>query len=142
MLINSKSVIDCNEDEYELHNKEIEEINKKINKLPNYRCIAIIKDITYTEPKEICQLEGNLHNYLEFIEYIDFKNGIDLEIGDCDIFTIIAYGELYKEKSEYGYAQYSIEIIPLDENGDGVDMSKYLVSPIKLFFQSDNSFFN
>lgn len=44
MLINSKSIIDCDEYEEE-HNKEIESFMDKIYMMPNYKCAVIRKDV-------------------------------------------------------------------------------------------------
>ena len=46
MLLNSKSIIDCNEDKEVIHNKEIKHIIDQLNKLPNYECLVIKKDYT------------------------------------------------------------------------------------------------
>ena len=42
-LLNSKSILDCDEFEEEIHNKETQEILERLLKYPNYDCAAIIK---------------------------------------------------------------------------------------------------
>ena len=42
-LLNSKSILDCDEFEEEIHNKEAQEILESLLKYPNYDCAAIIK---------------------------------------------------------------------------------------------------
>ncbi len=47
MLLNTKSIIDCNEEEYEDHIQELTDIEELICELPNYDCAVIIK---YLDP--------------------------------------------------------------------------------------------
>lgn len=52
MLLNSKSILNCNEEEEKEHNNEIEEISKMIYSLPNYDCAIIIKYVDKANEKE------------------------------------------------------------------------------------------
>ena len=51
MLLNSKSILNCNEEEEKEHNNEIEEISKMIYSLPNYDCAIIIKYVDKAKEK-------------------------------------------------------------------------------------------
>lgn len=44
-LINRKSIIECDEYEEKSHNDEIFKIESLLNKLPNYDCAVIFKNI-------------------------------------------------------------------------------------------------
>ena len=51
LLLNSKSILNCNEEEEKEHNNEIEEISKMIYSLPNYDCAIIIKYVDKANEK-------------------------------------------------------------------------------------------
>ena len=127
MLLNSKSIIDCNEYEEEMHNNEIELIAEKICELPNYDCAVVIryKDIAHKDKKDTIMSCG-LHDFLEMAEYVDIKNGIDLKIGDNDLLTIRAYGQGYIMNDEYYNVITEIFIMPYEGEGEFLDISHYL----------------
>ena len=41
-LLNTKSILDCDEFEEEVHNQETQDILSKLSNYPNYDCAAII----------------------------------------------------------------------------------------------------
>ena len=137
MLLNSKSILDCEEFEENTHNKEIEDICEKLTKLPDYRCVATIK---YVDPansnKKEKIVQTNLHDILEMIEYVDFKNGVDLEIGIDNLLTFVAYGEFYIMNGKDYFRKTCIHIMPYVGNYEFVDISSFLVDPMKLFFDN------
>ena len=119
MLLNSKSILNCNEEEEKEHNNEIEEISKMIYSLPNYDCAIIIKYVDKANEKR---------------KYIDIKNGIDLVIEDNNIFSIHAYGQCYKLKDDFHFVETNIYIMPYDENRDFIDISNFLVANKEMKF--------
>lgn len=139
MLLNSKSIIDCEENEEKKHNEEIMAIVDKVSELPNYDCAVIIKHMDEAHKSQKDEnYQCKLHDFLDVIEYVDFKNGIDLEIGECNLLTINTYGQIftYSNGDKSDYVRNVIHIVPFEKNGDAVDISKYLVEPIDLIFES------
>ena len=135
MLLNSKSILNCNEEEEKEHNNEIEEISKMIYSLPNYDCAIIIKYVDKANEKRKEEiLSCNMHDYLDMLEYIDIKNGIDLVIEDNNIFSIHAYGQCYKLKDDFHFVETNIYIMPYDENRDFIDISNFLVANKEMQF--------
>ena len=124
MLLNSKSIIDCDEYEEEIHNGEIELIADKIYELPNYDCAVVIKykDIAHKNKKEKI-MSCSLHNFLEMVQYVDIKNGVDLEIGDNNLLTIRAYGQCYEIKDDYYNVITDIYIMPFEGKVVFIDIS-------------------
>ena len=134
ILLTSKSILDCNEQEEEIHNKEIENIVDIIQTFPNYNCAVIFKYIDKAHEHLADKiLQGNLHDFLNNIEYVDFKNGIDLKVGDNNLLTIIAYGQNYLINNEFNHVITEILIVPYtnDEEREFLDISFKLVSLIK-----------
>ena len=80
-LLNSKSILDCDEFEEEIHNKETQEILEGLLKYPNYDCAAIIKYFDeVNKDKEPIIKQCKLHSCDETIEYVAFKDGVDLSL--------------------------------------------------------------
>lgn len=142
ILLTSKSILDCNEQEEEIHNKEIENIVNFIQTFPNYECVIILKykDKAHEHLKDKI-LQGSLHDFLSNIEYVDFKNGIDLKIGDNNLLTIIAYGQNYLINNEFNYVITEILIMPYnnDEEHEFLDISYKLLSNLNLPVQIINT---
>mgnify|MGYP007128339739 CR=1 FL=1 len=61
MLLNSKSILNCNEEEEKEHNNEIEEISKMIYSLPNYDCAIIIKYVDKANEKRKEEKHGTIY---------------------------------------------------------------------------------
>lgn len=134
ILLNSKSILECNEQEEKIHNKEIENIVDIIQTFPNYNCAILFKykDKTHKHLENKI-LQGSLHDFLSNIEYVDFKNGIDLKLGDNNLLTIIAYGQNYYINNEFNNVITEIIIMPYnnDEDREFLDISFKLLSSIK-----------
>lgn len=127
MLLNTKSIIECDEYEEVIHNKEIEMIENEICKLPNYDCLVVFRYVDeYHKEKEQQTMSCQLHEFLSMMEYSDIKNGIDIKIGDNNILTITAYGQAYKVGEKWYTIEEEILIMPLDENNDFIDLSNTL----------------
>lgn len=115
-LLNSKSILDCDELEEEIHNQEIQDVLSKLSNYPNYDCAAIIKYFDEAnKDKEPIIKSCNLHNCEEMIEYVDSKNGVDIAIVE-DFLTYIVYGQEYFKDVTYYITQIGIQIRPYDKN--------------------------
>lgn len=122
-LLNSKSILDCNEFEEEIHNKETQEILEGLLKYPNYDCAAIIKYFDEAnKDKEPAIKQCELHSCYEMIEYVYFKNGVDLALVE-DYLTFIAYGQGYTIGTDYHLVQTGIQIRPYNDNREFVYLS-------------------
>ena len=100
-LLNTKSILDCDEFEEEVHNQETQDILSKLSNYPNYDCAAIIKyfDEANKDKKPIIK-SCNLHNCDEMIEYVDSKNGVDIALVE-NFLTFIVYGQNYLMSDNY-----------------------------------------
>lgn len=130
--MNTKSIIDCNEEEYEDHIQELTDIEELICELPNYDCAVIIK---YLDPAHENREERisscSLHDFMEMVQYTDIKNGVDIEIGDNNVFNLICYGATYTINDILYSVKTRISIMPYDENKDFLDLSQF-------FLKNDN----
>lgn len=122
ILINSKSIFDCDEKEEEIHNDEIQIFFKKLQKYPNYSCAAIFKyfDPAHKNEEPIIR-ECSLHDCMDMIEYTDIKNGVDLMIVG-KYFTIVTYGSVYEYQGNDFLVQVGIQIRPFDEKRNFVNL--------------------
>lgn len=121
-LLNSKSILDCNEFEKEMHNKENQEILEGLLKYPNYDCATTIKYFDEAnKDRELIIKQCELHTCEEMIEYVDLKNGVDLALVE-DYLTFIVYGQSYTIGDDYHLVQTGIQIRPYDENRDFVHL--------------------
>ena len=57
------------------------------------------------------------------VQYVDIKNGVDLEIGDNNLLTIRAYGQCYEIKDDYYNVITDIYIMPYEGKGEFIDIS-------------------
>lgn len=124
MLLNSKSIIDCDEYEEVIHNEEIELIANKVYDLPNYDCAVVIKykDVAHKNKKEKI-ISCRLHDFLEMAQYADIKNGVDIEIGDNNLLAIRAYGQQYEMNDNYYNITTDIYFMPYKGEGEFIDIS-------------------
>lgn len=116
-LLNSKSILDCNEQETLIHEQEIDKILNEIYQLDNYDCAIIFKHIdeAHKNQEDIikpCQL----HDFMDMIEYVDFKNGIDFAVEDNGVFVVVVYGQGYEMMNVYHLLETHIHVLPYDDN--------------------------
>lgn len=124
MLLNTMSILDCDELDEEQHNEEIQDILEKLYELPDYDCAVVFKylDVAHKDNQEIIK-SCNLHDCFEMIEYADFKNGVDVLLNDDGLLTFIVHGQRYTYKDEYSLVTTAIIIMPYDENKNSIDIS-------------------
>ena len=121
-LLNSKSILDCDEFEEEIHNKETQKILEGLLKYPNYDCAAIIKYFDEAnKDKEPVIKQCELHSCYEMIEYVYFNLAL-VE----DYLTFIVYGYCYTFGYNYHLVKTGIQIRPYDENRNFVYLTDYI----------------
>lgn len=126
MLINSKSIIDCDEYEEEEHNNEIESFMEKIYMIPNYKCAVIRKDVDMAHMNNKEKIYScYLHEFLEIIEYCDIKYGVDV-VFENNKLKVITYGQNYIFRDNYYMRKSILYIIPYDKNKNEIDILQEL----------------
>lgn len=98
--LNTKPILDCNEEETEIHFKEIESIFEKLSTDDNF-CII---EVSYSDPIQIidkCRriIKMKLSEIEEFIQNFDIKNGADI-YNDNKHILIKLYGQTYYYKGK------------------------------------------
>ena len=132
-LLNSKTILDCDEKEEEIHNEEIERFLKLILNLPNYECAMIFKREDLNNQKEIIKA-CMFHEVLDNIDYVDIKNGVDLFVED-GILHIYCYGQHYTIDQTNKLVLNNIQVLPYNENREFLDLFSN-VSEIKEYVQN------
>lgn len=100
ILLNTKSILQCNEKETELHFKEIESIFEKLSTDDNF-CIV---EVSYSDPIQIidkCRrlIKMKLSELEDFIQNFDIKNGADI-YNDQNNIVFMLYGQNYNYDSK------------------------------------------
>ena len=95
ILLNTKSILQCNEKETEIHFKEIESIFEKLSTDDNF-CIV---EVSYLDPIQIidkCRrlIKMKLSEIENFIQDFDIKNGADI-YNDQKNLVFVLYGQNY-----------------------------------------------
>lgn len=116
-LLNSRSILDCNEHEMLVHEQEIEDILNEIYQLENYDCAIIFKHMDEAHKKQEDVIKPcQLYDFMEMIEHVDFKNGIDFAVEDNGVFVVVVYGQGYELNGNYHLIETHIHVMPYDEN--------------------------
>lgn len=115
-LLNSKSILDCTENDIEMHNQEINSIIGSLQKYDNYDCAIIYKyfDQANKDKKPIIK-QCKLYDCLDTIQYADIKNGVDLSMIE-GFLTFICYGTEYQYNNQNYVTTIGIQIRPYDNN--------------------------
>lgn len=115
-LLNSKSILDCNEQETEQHNQECSLIIEKLLKYDNYDCAVIYKYFDEAnKEKEPVIKQCNLYDCLDMAQYADIKNGVDFGIVE-GFLTFICYGFEYELNNQIHLVTTGVQIRPYDNN--------------------------
>lgn len=113
-LLNSKSILDCNEAEIEQHNKECSTIINNLHKHDNHGCAVIYKHFDKAnKEKEPIIKQCNLYDCLGMVQYVDIKNGVDFAIVE-GFLTFICYGSEYEYNNQMHLVTTGIQIRPYD----------------------------
>lgn len=98
ILLNTKSILDCNEEETKIHFKEIENLFEKISNDENLYNVKV----SYLDPYQKKTKETKVHQMQmseleDFIQNFDIKNGADI-CNDQKNIVIRLYGQTYQYK--------------------------------------------
>lgn len=102
ILLNTKSILDCNEKETEVHFKEIENLFETLSNDDNF----FIVEVSYLDPIQIidkCRriIKMKLSELEDFIQDFDIKNGADIYNDNTNI-VINLYSQTYQyENKDY-----------------------------------------
>lgn len=131
MMLNSKSILDCDEYEEEIHNEEIENLSKRISLLTDYDCAAVFRSIDPANKQKSDVIKGcKLHDFLDMIEFVDIKNGMDVFLLEDGSLLLRAYGQSYCLNSNNYLVTTDIYILPYDKMRNSVDLSMFDITSI------------
>lgn len=122
--INTKSILECNEHEEELHNHEIKKYCDTIYEISNYETAILIQRVDIEVQEEIIK-SCKLHDFMDMVEYVDNKNGIDLYYDDKEILTIMAYGQGYEMNGKHYMVKTKIKVLPYNDSREFLNL-RYL----------------
>lgn len=122
-LLNSKSIIDCDENEELLHSMEIENIFNSINQYDDYECAVLKKyqDFAHKD-KEMEVLSCNLKEIADLLSVFDTKNGIDVLIDDEGFYVFVLYGQSYVTQSGNSLVTVALKVMPYDKNRNFINL--------------------
>lgn len=102
ILLNTKSILDCDEKETEVHFKEIENLFEKIsNDNHSYNVKVSYLDPYQQKTKEIKIHQMQMSEIEDFIQNFDIKNGADI-YNDQKKLVFVLYGQTYNyEDKDY-----------------------------------------
>lgn len=117
-LLNSKSILDCTEQEAEQHNQECSLIIENLHKYDDYYCAVIYKyfDEANKEREPVIK-QCNLYDCLGMIQFADFKNGVDFAVVE-GFLTFICYGSEYEYNNQIHLVTTGIQIRPYNNSKD------------------------
>ena len=123
-LLNSKSILDCNELEIEQHNQECSAIIESLQKYDDYDCAVIYKYFDEAnKEKEPVIKQCNLHDCLDMVQYAGIKNGVDFATVE-GFLTFICYGSEYEYNNQMYLVTTGIQIRPYDKERNFIRISK------------------
>ena len=114
ILLNKKSILDCNENEREIHNKEIQNTIEKILGYKDYQCALLCK----YQDEAHKDIEQRMDSCLvsELYEYLgtrDIKNGVDLFMdGQYFIFLIFGQDYILNDNGQHFLVTEAIKVMP------------------------------
>lgn len=121
-LLNTKSILDCKEQDINQHNKETLSIIKNLQKNEDYDCAIIYKYFDEAnKEKEPVIKQCNLYDCLDMVQYADIKNGVDFAIVE-GFLTFICYGSEYEYNNQIHLVTTGIQIRPYNVNKDFVSL--------------------
>ena len=122
-LLNSKSILNCEEYEEEIHNQEINNYLESFTSKENYDCAVLIKSFDEMHKNSEPVIKScKLHNCQEMLEYVDIKNGVD--IADVDgYFTFLTYGQCYVVNGQTHMIMQGIQIRPFNNKKEFITLT-------------------
>ncbi len=128
-LLNSKSILDCNEIEEIKHNEEVESLIEDIKNIGNYDCAILAKyqdDAHKNKEQEI--IPSSLDEIDDVIERFDIKNGIDIYLSEDGYYVLLLIGSGYQLNEEYHMVQVALKIMPYDKERNFIKINDGEVS--------------
>ena len=123
-LLNSKSILDCDENEEEIHNQETNTFLELLTLNDNYDCAVLIKSFDEAHKNEEPIIKScKLYGCQEMLEYVDIKNGVDVANVD-GYFTFIAYGQCSSLNDVKHMVTQGIQIRPYDEKREFITLKQ------------------
>ena len=123
-LLNSKSILDCTEQETEQHDQECSAIIENLQKYDDYDCAVIYKYFDEAnKEKEPVIKQCNLYDCLDMVQYADIKNGMDFATVE-GFLTFICYGSEYEYNNQMYLVTTGIQIRPYDKERNFIRISK------------------
>lgn len=122
--LNKKSVVFCDETEYEYHQKENDEIINKLFMLENYKCAVLHKFIDLVnKDTKLKIISSKLHDIYDVIEMCDCKNGFDCYLDDENNLVLFIYGQQYEYDNKNCMVTTMLKIMPYNEVEEFISLS-------------------
>ena len=122
-LLNSKSILDCTEQETEQHNQECSAIIESLQKYDDYDCAVIYKYFDEAnKEKEPVIKQCNLYDCLDMVQFSDIKNGVDFATVE-GFLTFICYGSEYEYNNQIHLVTTGIQIRPYNKERNFVQIN-------------------
>ena len=123
-LLNTKSILECNEDEEEVHNQETNNFLELLMQKDNHDCTVLIKSFDEAHKNEEPIIKScKLYDCQEMLKYVDIKNGVDVANVD-GYFTFITYGQCYSLNGIQYMVTQGIQIRPYDEKREFITLKQ------------------
>lgn len=122
-LLNSKSILDCTNQEIEQHNQECFSIIESLHKYDDYDCAVIYKyfDEANKEREPVIK-QCNLYDCLDMVQFADIKNGVDFAMVE-GFLTFICYGSEYEYNNQIHLVITGIQIRPYNKERNFIQIS-------------------
>lgn len=122
-LLNSKSILDCSEQETEQHNQECSSIIENLHKYDDYDCAVIYKYFDEAnKEKEPVIKQCKLYDSLDVVQFADIKNGVDFAIVE-GFLTFVCYGSEYQYNNQIHLVTTCIQIRPFNKNKNFIHLT-------------------
>lgn len=122
-LLNSKSILDCTNQEMEQHNQECFSIIESLHKYDDYDCAVIYKYFDEAnKEKEPVIKQCNLYDCLDMVQFSDIKNGVDFATVE-GFLTFICYGSEYEYNNQIHLVTTGIQIRPYNKERNFIQIS-------------------
>ena len=122
-LLNSKSILDCTNQEIEQHNQECFSIIESLHKYDDYDCAVIYKYFDEAnKEKEPVIKQCNLYDCLDMVQFSDIKKGVDLATVE-GFLTFICYVSEYEYNNQIHLVTTGIQIRPYNKERNFVQIS-------------------
>lgn len=131
LLLNTKSIVDCSEDESELHFNESISIAEAIYSLPNLRCSRRLESLNVGMRNDVTHFDKvELHSFMSDLEGLDCKNGYDIILDDDNNLALMVYGSRYEFEGSV-YTSLSKVTFTAMANGVVHDISNDIINAIR-----------